>query len=189
MAEKNNSDRKLKKTIQNHFAKTHYIKIYFTEECPEELTSGFILNASEKLLMIHESHNFTLDGIKIIPFNKISGTRHNKFEKTSEKIFSEEGLIKFNQKIISNTSLKSFESLFKSIKKQNFHCIVESTKKEKDFFSIGEILEINENSVVIKNYDATGKIEKTPDKILYKNINFITFNDKYSVVFRKYLIE
>lgn len=85
--------------------------------------------------------------------------------------------------------MKSFESLFKSIKKQNFHCIVESTKKEKGFFSIGEILEINENSVVIKNYDATGKIEKTPDKILYKNINFITFNDKYSVVFRKYLIE
>lgn len=38
MAEKNNPDRKLKKTIQNHFAKTHYIKIYFTEECPEELT-------------------------------------------------------------------------------------------------------------------------------------------------------
>lgn len=190
MADKMHSDKELKKTIQGHLTKTHYVKVFFSEECPEEFTSGFILNVSEKFLMIQESHNFTLDGIKIIPYNRIEGTRHKKFEKTSEKIFSEEGLIKFNQKIISNTSLKNFESLFKSLKKQNFHCIVESSTKKKNIFSIGEILEINEKqSVVIKNYDATGKIEKTPDRILFKNINFITFNDLYSLTFRKYLKE
>ncbi|MDF2832409.1 hypothetical protein [Chryseobacterium indoltheticum] len=189
MTGKKSSDKELKQTIQNHIDKTHYVKVFFSEECPEEFTSGFILNVSENFLMIQESHNFTLDGIKIIPYNRIEGTRHKKFEKTSEKIFSEEGLIKFNQKIISNTSLKNFESLFKSLKKQNFHCIVESSTKKKNIFSIGEILEINEKSVVIKNYDATGKIEKTPDRILFENINFITFNDLYSLTFRKYLKE
>lgn len=189
MADKMHSDKELKKTIQDHLNKTHYVKVFFSEECPEEFTSGFILKVSEKFLMVQESHNFTLDGIKIIPFNKILGTRHKKFEKTSEKIFSEEGLINFNQKIISNTSLKNFESLFKSLKKQNFHCIVESSTKKKNIFSIGEILEINERYVVIKNYDATGKIEKKSDKILFKNIHFITFNDRYSLTFRKYLTE
>lgn len=189
MAGKKSSDKELKQTIQNHINKTHYVKVYFSEQCPEELTSGFILNISDHFLMIQESHNFTLDGIKIIPYNRIEGTRHKKFEKTSEKIFSEEGLIKFNQKITNNTSLKNFELLFKSLKKQKFHCIIESSTKKKNLFSIGEILEINEKSVVIKNYDATGKIEKTPDIILFKNINFITFNDLYSLTFRKYLIE
>lgn len=189
MVDKMHSDKELKKTIQNHLTKTHYVKVFFSEECPEEFTSGFIMNVSEKFLMVQESHNFTLDGIKIIPFNKISGTRHKKFEKTSEKIFSEEGLINFNQKIISNTSLKSFESLFKSIKKQNFHCIIESKKKDRELFSIGEIVDIDEKSVFIKNYNPHGKIDKKPRKINFKNIELINFNDNYSVVFRKYLTE
>lgn len=181
------TDKEFKKLIKKHFERTHYVKVYFFEDSPEELTSGFMIKFSDDFLMLHESHNFTLDGIKVIPLNKISGFRHNKFEKTSEKIFSQEGIIKFDQKIINNTSLKNFESLFKSIKKQNFHCIVESTKKDKYLFSIGEILEINEKSVVIKSYDATGKIYNKPSKIFFKNIDFITFNDAYSRTFRKYL--
>lgn len=189
MADKTYSDKEFKKIIKNHIDNTHYVKVFFVDDSPEDLTSGFILNFSEEFLMIQESHNFTLDGIKIIPMNMVASTRHKKFEKTSEKIFSQEGLIKFDQKIIKNTSLKNFESLFQSLKKQNFHCIVESSTKKKNIFSIGEILEINEKSVVIKNYDATGKIEKKSDKILFTNIDFISFNDRYSTTFRKYIIE
>ena len=99
----------------------------------------------------------------------------------------EENLIKFNHKIIDKTALNDFESLFKSIKKQDFHCIVESKKKKKDVFSIGEILEVNDKSVTIQNYSATGKIYKKPDVISFKNIELINFNDNYSKTFRKYL--
>ncbi|REC55217.1 hypothetical protein DRF62_07250 [Chryseobacterium piscium] len=87
MAGKKSSDKELKQTIQNHIDKTHYVKVFFSEECPEELTSGFILNVSENFLMIQESHNFTLDGIKIIPYNRIEGIRHKKFEKLLRKYF------------------------------------------------------------------------------------------------------
>ncbi|SDH64373.1 hypothetical protein SAMN05421846_101406 [Chryseobacterium taeanense] len=181
------TNKEFQKLVKKHLEKSHYVKVYFFEDSPEELTSGFILKFSNDFLMLHESHNFTLDGIKLIPLNRISGFRHSKLEKTSEKIFLEEGLTTFNQKIINNTSLKNFESLFKSIKKQDFHCIVEGRKKDKYTFSIGDILEVNEKTVVIKNYDATGKFDKKPSKIFFKNIHFITFNDKYSRTFRKYL--
>lgn len=87
MADKMHSDKELKKTIQNHLNKTHYVKVFFSEECPEEFTSGFILNVSEKFLMIQESHNFTLDGIKIIPFNRISGSVTRNLKKLLRKYF------------------------------------------------------------------------------------------------------
>ncbi|MEI7487572.1 MAG: hypothetical protein WCJ72_09220 [Chryseobacterium sp.] len=164
------TEKEFKKLIQKHIAKSNYVKIYLTEESPESYVVGFILNVSDEFLMIQETYDFTLAGIKIIPYEKISSIRHNRFDKTSEKIFSEEGLIKLNQKIIDNTSLKSAESLFKSIKKQNFHCIIDSAKKKKDFFSIGEIIDVNEKSVIIRNYDPTGKINKKPHKISFKNL-------------------
>lgn len=183
------SEKEFKKLIQKHIAKSNYVKIYLTEDSPEGYVFGFILNVSDDFLMIQETYDFTLSGIKIIPYKRISSIRHNRFDTISKNIFSEEGLVKFNQKIIDNTSLKNGESLFKSIKKQNFHCIVDSTKKNKDLFSIGEILDVNEKSVTIKNYDPSGKFNKKSPKISFKNLEFITFNDNYSLTFRKYLKE
>jgi hypothetical protein len=77
--------------------------------------------------------------------------------------------------------------IFKSIKKQDLHCIVESRKKDQEIFSIGEILEVNKKSVVIRNYNPVGKFDKKPRKINFKNMELINFNDNYSLVFRKYL--
>lgn len=183
------TEKQFKKLIQTHIDKNNYVKIYLSEESPEEYVFGFILKISDDFLMLQETYDFTLSGIKIIPYHRVSSIRYNRFDKIIKKIFSEEGLIQFNQKIISNTSLKNAESLFKSIKKQNFHCIIDSAKKKKDLFSIGEILETTEKYVTIQNYDPTGKINKNPHKISFKNLEFITFNDNYSLTFRKYLRE
>lgn len=181
------TEKEFRKLIQKHIDKINYVKIYFSEKSPDGYTFGFILKMSDDFLMVQETHEFSLSGFKIIPYKRIASIRNNRFDKKTKEIFNEEGLIKFNQRIIDNTSLKNPESLFKSIKKQDFHCIVESLKKKKDLFSIGEISEINDRSVTIKNYDATGKIYKKPHKISFKNLEFITFNDNYSVTFKKYL--
>lgn len=180
------NEKEFKRLIQKHINKINFVRITLKNE---SYIFGFIVKFSENFIMIEESSDFSLAGIKILPYESIKSIRHNKFDKISKYIYSEEGLIKFNHKIIDNTSLKSFESLFKSIKKQNFHCIVESSKKNTDIFSIGEILEVNEKSVIIKNYDGAGKIDKKPSNIAFKNIDLINFNDNYSLVFRKYLTE
>ncbi|MCS3871253.1 hypothetical protein J3D55_004169 [Chryseobacterium ginsenosidimutans] len=178
------TEKKFKEHIQKHIDRVNFVKVNLTDDSS---ILGFIVKASDDFLMIEEANDFSLAGTKIIPYNRILGIRHSASDKVSKRIYSEESLIKLNQKIIDNTSLKDFESLFKSIKKQNFHCIIESRKKDQEIFSIGEILEITEKSVVIKNYNPIGKIDKKPRKISFKNIELINFNDNYSVVFRKYL--
>lgn len=178
------SEKEFHKLIQKHINEIDFVKVILNDD---SAILGFIVKCSEKFIMIEETNDFSMSGIKIIPYERVKSIRHNKFDKISKKIFEEEALIKFNSKIIYKTSLKDFESLFKSIMKQDFHCIVESRKKKKDLFSIGEIIEITEKFVIIKNYDACGKIFKKPDQISFKNIEIINFNDNYSKVFRKYL--
>lgn len=178
------SEKEFNNLIKKHINKIDFVKVILNDD---SAILGFIVKSSDEFIMIEETSDFSMAGIKIVPYERVKSIRHNKFDKTSKKIFEEEGLIKLNSKIINKTSLKDFESLFKSIKKQDFHCIVESRKKKKDLFSIGEIIEITEKFVTIKNYDASGKIFKKPDVISFKNIETINFNDNYSKVFRKYL--
>ncbi len=178
------SNKEFKKLIEKHIDKVNFVKTILNDD---SAIFGFIVKYSDEFLMIEETYDFSLTGIKIVPYENVKSIRHNKFDKVRKEIFTEEGLIKLNHNIIDKTSLTDFGSLLKSIKKQKFHCIIESRKKKTGYFSIGKILEITEKSVTIQNYDATGKIYKKPDEVLFNNIELINFNDNYSKTFRKYL--
>ncbi|WP_370899979.1 hypothetical protein [Chryseobacterium gossypii] len=180
------SNKEFNKLIQKHIDKNNFVKIYLSEESPDESIFGFILKMSDEFLMVQEVYDFIPNGIKIIPQERVLSIRNNSFDKFFKKILSEERLIKTDQKMVQNISLKDPESLFRSLKKQNFHCIIESSKKKKKF-SIGELSEVDDKSVTVKNYDPTGKIDKRPHKIPFKKIEMITFNDNYTLIFRKYL--
>lgn len=178
------SEKEFKKLIQKHIRNIDFVKVTLNDD---SAIYGFIVKFSDEFLMIEESNDFSLAGTKIVPYHRIRGIRNNMYDKVSKAIYVSEKLIQFNQDIIDKTHVDNAEALFKSIKKQNFHCIVESSKNKKFLFSIGEILEVTSKSVLISNYDPAGRINKNPKKISFKNIDLINFNDNYSKVFRKYL--
>ncbi|MCT2407651.1 hypothetical protein NZD88_08890 [Chryseobacterium antibioticum] len=178
------SEKAFKKLIQKHIDATDFVKIYLDDD---SAISGFLVKFSDDFVMIEETNDFALTGTKIVPYDRVRSIRNNGYDDVSKAIYLNENLICFNQKIIDKTHLENSESLFKSIKKQGYHCIIESQKNKKNLFSIGEILEVNAKSVMINNYDPAGRINKKPRKISFKDIDLINFNDNYSKVFRKYL--
>ncbi len=180
--------RKMEKDFQTFLSKKDIVSINLNDETITPI-SGFVVKVSKDFILLNETYDFFLYGFKIISKEDIQGYKQNKSEKTIKKIFENENLIYFDHNIIENTKIEDFESIFNSIKQQDLHCIVESIKKDNYIFSIGEILDVTKDYVVIKNYDGSGKIRKNPDKIKYKNIKVITFNDNYSKTFRKYLTE
>lgn len=185
---KDHSDKEFKKLIHKHIQKNNFVKIYLDEN-PDQFIYGIIVKMSDELVMTAEFDDFAFTGFKTVPEKRISSIRCNIYDKAMKRILSHEGAIKFSQKIIEKTALENFETFFRSLQKQDFHCSIGSTKKEAEIFSIGEILNANDKSVLIKNYNPAGKIDKKPQKINYKKIKLITFNDNYSMVFRKYLFE
>ncbi|NIF04132.1 hypothetical protein F3J23_01655 [Chryseobacterium sp. Tr-659] len=127
------NEKEFKKLIQKHIKNTDFVKVYLDDD---SAIFGFIVKFSDHFLMIEESNDFALVGTKIVLYNKVRGIRHNKYDKISKAIYLDEKLIRFNKNIIDKTDLESGESLFKSIKKQDFHCNIDSKKNKKMFFQL-----------------------------------------------------
>jgi hypothetical protein len=178
------TEKDFKKLVQKHIKKTNFVKVNLKDG---SAIFGFIMKFSDHFMMIEETHDFSMAGIKIVPYDKVISIRHNEYDKVSKYIYVQENILHLNQDIINKTDLGNGEALFKSIKKQNFHCSIEAKKNKEFVFTIGEILEVDSKSVTIKNYNPAGKFSKKPHKISFKSIDLINFNDNYTKVFRKYL--
>jgi uncharacterized protein (UPF0248 family) len=125
------TEKKFKEHIQKHIDRVNFVKVNLTDDSS---ILGFIVKASDDFLMIEEVNDFSLAGTKIIPYNRILGIRHSASDKVSKRIYSEEGLIKLNQKIINNTSLKDFESFSNLLKNKTFTALLKVEKKIRKYF-------------------------------------------------------
>jgi len=56
-------------------------------------------------------------------------------------------------------------------------------------FTIGPIIKVGDRSVEITYFDATGKLDKKPTKIKYKDISQVRFATRYTKVFKKYVFK
>ena len=83
--------------------------------------------------------------------------------------------------------LTSWGDIFKTLKKYDFHVIVENINKDVLDFWIGEVKNVTDKSVSIHNYDPDGVLDDKPKNIKFDTISVVKFDDRYSTVFRKYL--
>jgi hypothetical protein len=138
--------------------------------------------------LIQLNFDFILDGYAIIRKDDFDSIRCNKFDKTQKKIFKAEKILDTSYGITTSISITNWADILGSLKKWDYHIIVESINKEEELdFFIGPIKRINEKSLSIHNYDPTGKLDKKPTNIKFNTISVIQFGDKYSTTFRKYL--
>ncbi|MDE6868640.1 MAG: hypothetical protein K2J83_05840 [Clostridia bacterium] len=144
----------------------------------------FILDHSDKLLFGVEEDDFMLDGFQI---RKISDLK--KIEIKNDicmKIIEEENLLSNVSK--PPVDLSSWKSVFASLNALNVYIIIENenTVEDEGFFYLGYVTAIKDCCVIISSVDANG--EWFDDiKIPYSKITSVTFNDRYSKTWQKYL--
>jgi len=165
----------------------NYVKITRTvAPGVDETSSGYILDFSDDLVLLHEAGDFTLHGYIVIPLSQVKKIRHNKFDKCFKQIMIAEGeaaKVGINYKI----DLSNWQSVFKSIQAVNMGVTVEVENPANNIFSIGTILKITAKKIHIEYFDAEGFISAIPDKIKYQDITKVTFDNRYVNVFSKYL--
>ncbi len=175
------------KLLQKHIDNKNVIKISRTFFDKEENLFGFILAKSTAFLLLQLESEFILDGYIIINKHGFESIRHNKYDKTQQKILMAEGITAQHYGIDKQIELESWESILNSLKQYDYHVIIQSAKKDYLKFSIGPIVEVKKNHVLIKNYDPCGKFDHKATKIKLNSIIDIKFGDRYSTTFRKYL--
>jgi len=165
----------------------NYVKITRTvARGVDETSSGYILDFSDDLVLLHEAGDFTLHGYSVIPVRQVKKIRHNKFEKCFKQIMIAEGEAA-KVGISYQIDLSNWQSALKSIQATNLNVIVEVEDPTKEIFSIGPIIKITAKKVHIEFFNGEGFIYDIPDKIAFDDITKVKFDDRYINVFSKYL--
>ena len=176
------------KMLQRHIDKKNFVKFNRTFREQEENISGFILKMSTDFLLIQIENDFLLDGYAIIRKDQFDSLRCNKHERTHKRILKSEGIFDIDYGIDKDIDLTSWQTIFKNLKKFDFHVIVECEDLEEPDFIIGPIKRVTKNSTSIQFYDSTGLLEDRPTLVNYNLITIVKFDDRYTKTYKKYLI-
>jgi hypothetical protein len=177
------------KVISKYIEKKKFVQVRRDFIDDEAHINGFILDVSEDFILVQSEEDFRLTGYAILHKNKFDSIQFDGIDNTVKKILKKEGVIAKEYGINKKINLSSWGSIFKNLKKLDFHVIIECEDKEDPIFLIGPIVKIDEKSVSIHNYDATGVFDDKPTKVKFKDITIVKFDERYANLFRKYLIK
>lgn len=174
-------------TLQNYIDKKEFVKIYRTFKDNSVNIRGFILKMTKEFLLVQLDNDFFLDGYAIIRKDQFNSIRSSKYEKAYKKILIAEGIFDTNYGIDKDIDLESWQSIFKNIKKLDFHVIIECENLVEPDFIIGPIKRVTQNSTSIQYYDSAGLLEDKLSVVKYFDITIVKFDDRYTKTYKKYL--
>lgn len=173
--------------LQKHIDKRDFVKIKRTVTDGEANISGFILSMTKDFFLIQKEEEFFLNGYGIIRKDHFDSLRCSKTDRTFKKILKSEGILDSDYGMRNKVNLKNWKTIFTDLKKNDYHVIVECEDIKDPLFIIGPIKRVNNDSVSIQYYDATGLLDKKVTTVKYKEVTLVKFDDRYINVFRKYL--
>lgn len=154
----------------------------------ENLMHGFVVDISDKFIVLQEVAEFEALGYAIIPIDTITQVRYNAHDATVDRILSEEGSM-MDVKKAYDIDITSWQSLCEDLRKTGLTVISECERSKRRYFCIGEIQEAGKNRLSIRYFNAEGILDKKNTKHKYKWITKLRFDDRYANVFSKYVRE
>jgi hypothetical protein len=173
--------------ISEHIEKCDFVKLQRKFKEKETLLNGIILKMSDKFLLVQRIEDFLINGFAIIRLDQFERIYFGKFEKAYKRILILENVLNEQPDVNMNINLNSWQSIFESLRKLDFHVSIECEDLEEPSFNIGPIKRISESSVSVQYFDPTGLLDDINTIIKYDNITLLEFGDRYSTIFRKYL--
>lgn len=156
------------------------------EDKPYKLTNGYVIDYSDDFVLVREVGDITLCGLCILPIRSIIKIRYNRYDKYMDYMLEAEGL-KEQVKQTFKIDLNSWQTIFTSIQETGLNCKIENESDKHFFFKIGPIIKVKKKNVLINDFDPEGYLDEKPDKIRFKEITSVGFDDNYTNVFSKYL--
>lgn len=154
-----------------------------TRKHDQEEIQSVILDHGENLLFIQYIFDFYLDGYKIINKNDIIDISISDVDILQKQILINEKLLN-NIKKPFQINLSNWKSSFNDLKNQNVILSVENETTNLDFFLLGKILDVLDNSIKMKYFDGMCKWNDISMEIKFKDIKtislFSNYNNKYA---------
>lgn len=168
--------------LQNAKGTYDICRLYFNYD--PEYWYYYVLDVSDKFVLGIEEDDFILDGFQI---RKISDIKKIEIkDDICPKINREnkilEGVVK------PPIDISSWKSIFETLKPLDKLIIVQNEREDEEYFCLGYVTEIHKSFIIFSFVDAEGEWYDN-EQIPYSDITSITFNDRYSRTWQKYVTE
>lgn len=177
----------IQKKIKKHCKKSNFVAI--TREVAKDwdfISRGYIVDYSNNFVVMQTTDDFMLNGFIIFPTSHITHLRRNKNDKYYDEITKSEN-DKRNFGISTKVDISYWKTLFNTFLNNEMNIIIECEKPSKKTFTIGKVKKLTKKAVFIHYFGATGFLDKKLTKIKFKNISKVTFADRYTTTFGKYV--
>jgi hypothetical protein len=157
---------------------------------PENHLFGFVVAVSDTFVVLHEIHDFHIDGYLIVPMSNIRGVRSGDSERVLEKVLAAEGAMD-SLGLRHQIDLSDWRAMFRSLHRVGKNVIVEiyriRRQREEEQFIIGRVQGMSDKSLSILGFDALGQWETEPTIVNYQAIKWVQVDSEYINVFSKYV--
>lgn len=156
----------------------------------DNYTSAIVLDVNDSFVVIQEFFEFKNITKSILPISAIESLRRNKNDKYHQTILEGEGLLKKGKKVKNYTlDISSWKSISRRLKVSKITVIIDCERTKDDFFGIGEVKNVNKDSLEIRYFDAQGVLDETNTRFPYGIITKLSFDSQYANIFSKYTRE
>ena len=157
----------------------------------DNYTSAIVLDVNDDFVVLQEFFEFKDITKSILPISSIQSLRRNKNDKYHQTILEGEGLIKIEEKVKNSfqMDISSWKSISRTLKVSKITIIIDCERSKDDFFGIGEVKNVNKDSVEIRYFDAQGVLDETNTRFPYEMITKLSFDSQYANIFSKYTRE
>lgn len=180
----------MKKEIQKHIDKRHYVKIYLEEDDGSAMENfhGFIFEQTEKFVLMCQTNDLNFDDFVVLRKRDIAKIRRVKFEKFIDKVLQKEGLKEemFDKHQNLDFELGSWKEMLEKLQQTDKPVIIEMNYGKYELFQLGAINSVKDKSVVLDYIAANGKYNHKPVTVKFKKITFLRFDGNYVNLFYKY---
>jgi len=146
---------------------------------------GFLLAKSEELILVSYVYDFNLDGVMILRNQDISELKTGKTDAFQTQSLKNEGVfenIKFNVEY----NINCWKVFFDNATKIHKYFILEEEALEDPRFSIGKIIELNKDHLVMSTFTGIGRWEEDTITIKYSDLTSCQINNNYLNVYERY---
>jgi len=146
---------------------------------------GFVLAASDELVVLQYVYDFHLDGLMVLRVADITEVRFKATDKLQKKLLAQEGLLErvpFN----SAFDLRNWRSVISQLSKEFGLMILECELAEEPEFYIGRILKTTETGARLLFFSGAAKWDKKPSTVRFKDITSCQVGSNYINVYQRH---
>ncbi|WP_165247727.1 hypothetical protein [Paludisphaera soli] len=151
--------------------------------------TGLVLAVGRRLVLLHQTRDFQLDGYVLLPLRDIARVRCTAVDRFAEKVLAGEGLME-NVGADWDVPLDDPSRALAALKRRGDYIVIECESRfapEDDDFLIGPVVGLTDHEVAMRIFAPDGRWERDRSYVMLDTITQIQFDTPYINAFRKYL--